>query len=69
MRTVRQLEISTDLMNRAVDTFGSGAIPEKWLCSECGALNRKTPLGTIRSRGSEVEVEHILDCIDHGMIA
>jgi len=57
------------LMAHAIETFGSAAVAEVWLSSECGALNNQTPTEFIQSTGNEAEVERILGCIDYGMIA
>jgi uncharacterized protein (DUF2384 family) len=64
----RKTAASPSLLAHAVDTFGSERIALRWLSSECGALNNQTPLQVIRD-GNEAEVERILGCIDHGMIA
>jgi len=42
---------------------------EKWVYSRCGSLDDRLPFDVITSTGSEAEVERILNCIDHGMIA
>jgi hypothetical protein len=62
-------ELSATLFARLVDTFGSELAAHNWLSSECGDLNNRTPLEVIHADGTGAEVEHILDCIDHGMIA
>lgn len=61
--------LSASLLAHAVDTFGSEQIARKWLSSECGALNNRTPLQVIQGESNEAEVERILDCIDYGMLA
>lgn len=61
--------VSVDLLAHAVDTFGSEKNARAWLSSECGALDRQTPLQVIARDGNSKEVERILDCIDYGMFA
>jgi len=65
----RPAEVSATLFAQATETFGSGQTARRWLSSECGALNNRTPLKVIRESGNEAEVERILSCIDYGMIA
>jgi hypothetical protein len=61
--------VSASLLAHAVETFGSAQRARRWLSSECGALNNRTPLQVIQGAGHEAAVERILDCIDHGMMA
>lgn len=52
----------------AIETFGNdGAI--LWLNSGCGALNNCRPVDLLATPEGEEEVDRILTCIDHGMIA
>jgi uncharacterized protein (DUF2384 family) len=60
--------ITPDLMAHAVDTFGSERKALNWFSVECGDLKNQSPLSVILS-GNHSEVERILDCIDHGMLA
>jgi cold shock protein len=59
---------STRLLAHAVETFGSELSAGNWLSSECYALNNRTPFAVMIA-GDAREVERILDCIDHGMLA
>ena len=61
--------VSMRLLVHAAETFGSEQAAQKWLMSECGALNKRTPLQSIEDAGDDPKVERVLDCIDHGMIA
>ena len=60
---------TSKVMAHAIEAFGSEAVAREWLSSECDALNNQTPTGFIKRTGNEAEVERILGCIDHGMIA
>jgi hypothetical protein len=61
--------ISRNLFSHAVDTFGSARVALRWLTSDCGALNNRSPFDVILNDSNEPEVERILDCIDYGMLA
>jgi hypothetical protein len=60
---------TSKVMAHAIETFGSEAVAREWLTSECGALNNQAPTDFIKRTGNEAEVERILGCIDHGMLA
>jgi len=61
--------ISTNALAHATETFGSEQAARRWLSSECGALNNRTPLQLIQGEGGVMEVDRILSCIDHGIFA
>lgn len=67
--TQRIIGLPARVVNHAIETFGSEEVAERWLSSECGALNNEAPADVIANTGSDTEVQRILDCIDHGMIA
>jgi uncharacterized protein (DUF2384 family) len=56
-------------MNHAVDTFGCEKVARLWLSIQCGALDNQTPAAFLQTTRNSAEVERILGCIDHGIIA
>ena len=66
---IRSERVSTKLLIHAAETFGSEQSARRWLMSECGALDNRTPLQFIEDAGDDTRVERVLDCIDYGMIA
>lgn len=67
--TTENLPVTSQLMSRAIETFGSEQAAREWLSLECGDLDNRTPAAFIKITGNEGEVERILGCIDYGMIA
>jgi uncharacterized protein (DUF2384 family) len=61
--------ISANTLAHAIETFGSEQAARRWLSSECGALNNRTPLQVIQGKAGVTEVDRILSCIDHGIFA
>ena len=59
---------SAALLAHASETFGSDAAAWDWLKMTCGAMQNRSPWDLIQ-KDNEREVDRILNCIDHGMIA
>lgn len=59
---------SPALLAHASETFGSEAAAWEWLKMTCGAMQNRSPWDLIQ-QDNEGEVDRILHCIDHGMIA
>ena len=53
----------------ALETFGTAASATEWFTSGCGAMNNRQPIHRIADEDGPMEVDRILGCIDHGMIA
>ena len=68
-KTKSDKDLSASLLAHVVETFGTEQTARRWLISECGALNNRTPLHVIEDTGDYTTVERVLDCIDYGMIA
>lgn len=57
------------LWRHALDTFGSSERAMEWFQTACGDLDNRAPIAVLDAHGGKQEVERILGCIDHGMIA
>ena len=53
----------------ALDTFGSSARATEWFQTACGDLENRAPIDLLSDNSGKQEVDRILGCIDHGMIA
>jgi uncharacterized protein (DUF2384 family) len=62
-------QIPKPLWAHALRTFGSASLATEWFLTRCGALDNRSPIETVRDEDGRQEVDRILGCIDHGMIA
>jgi DNA-binding NtrC family response regulator len=62
-------KIPKRLWEHAIRTFGSALLAKEWFGAECGALDNRPPIDVVPSEAGRREVDRILGCIDHGMIA
>jgi DNA-binding NtrC family response regulator len=70
-RSLRRVnsEVPKPLWAHALETFGSTTLAMEWFFADCGALDNRTPIDSIHGDRGIHEVDRILGCIDHGMIA